>query len=457
MAESKDQVARDQVFGMIRASGAQMIDVKFCGILGRWHHFTMPSDQFTERSFHEGIPFEAPQILGSNENLLLLPDPGTHFLDPFSQVPTLSIIADVCDARTKDSSPLDPRAVALRAQKHLEGTDLDGEARLSADLEFYIFDFVRYRNLPSACGYVVESAEGEWNTYRRPADGYQPANVNPRESGDHITPPRDTLHNVRNEISMRLKEAGLGVRYHHHDAGGPGQCEISLLPGSLVETADAILKAKYFIRMAALSQNRIATFMPKPIHNEAGSGLHVHQHIAKGGASLFFAEDDPGQLSPTARYYVGGLLAHAPALMALTNPSTNSYKRLATIPTASDQPLPSGILGIPKTVHPQEDMRVEFLAPDATSNSYLALAALLMAGLDGLRRELDPVVTGGRPLPASLEGALAALEGDHAFLLAGDVFTEHILGNWIRMKHDLEVREIGLRPHPYEYQLYLDL
>ena len=212
MDQSKFEDARDQVFGLIRASGEQMVDVKFCGMLGRWHHFTMPSDQFTEKVFHEGIPFEAAETLGAKDNLLLLPDPETPFLDPFSQVPTVSILADLCDARTKKPSPFDPRGVARRAQEHLEGSDLAGDVLMSADLEFYIFDFVRYRNLPSAAGYIVESSEGEWNTYRPPAEGYQPTNVNPRRGGNHALPPRDTLHNVRSEISTRLKEAGVGLR-----------------------------------------------------------------------------------------------------------------------------------------------------------------------------------------------------------------------------------------------------
>lgn len=457
MPGRKDQGARDQVFGLIRASGAQMVDVRFCGTQGRWHHVTLPSDQFTEKSFHEGIPFEAAEIIGTKNDLILLPDPDAPFLDPFGQVPTVALFAEICDVRTKKPCPLDPRGVARRAQEYLGASEFEGDALMSLDMEFYIFDFVRHRNLPSASGYIVESAEGEWNTYRPPAESYQPANVNPRGKGTHALPPRDTLHNLRTEIAARLKEAGLGIRCHLHDVGGPGQCQISFLPGSPLQMADAILKAKYFIRMVSLSQNRIATFMPKPIHGEAGSGLHVHQYMVKDGSSLFYAEDDPGQLSAAARYYVGGLLAHAPALMAITNPSTNSYKRLATLPGGQERPLPSGILGVPKTVRPKEEMRVKFMAPDGTANSYLALPAMLMAGLDGLRREIDPVVVGGKPLPSSLEEALGCLEEDQGFLLAGDVFTEDLLKNWIQLKHEHEVREVGLRPHPYEFRLYLDL
>jgi glutamine synthetase len=456
MADDHGKVARDRVFGLIRASGAQMVDVKFCGTLGRWRHFTLPSDQFTEKAFQEGIPLEGGNVLGpaARRDLLLFPDPETTFLDPFNQVPSVSIAADLYDAKTREPSPLDPRGVARRALAYLSESGRADTILMGIDLEFYIFDYVRFRNLPGASGYIVESAEAEWNTYRPPGDGYQPAHANPPGAGNHAIPPNDSLQAIRNEIVVRLKEAGVGVRYHHHDVGGPGQCEIGIQPGNLLQAADGVLKAKYFTSMVSVTQNRIASFMPKPLMGEAGTGMHVHQHLVRSGESLFFNESDPARLGPAALHYMGGLLQHAPALSALTNPSTNSYKRLATAPHAPVSGFPE-TFAVPETSNPRAARCLESMLPDATCNPYLALAAMAMAGLDGLKREVDP--SGSlRPLPRDLDGALNALEHDHAFLLEGGVFTEALLSNWIRAKRE-EARELSLRPHPYEFQLYLDL
>ena len=473
MTDMKERAARDKVFGLLRASGAQMVDVKFSGILGRWHHITLPSDQFTDRIFEDGVPFDGSSIPGltrvESSDLLLLPDPESSFLDPFKQVPTLSIVADVAEAETKTPFARDPRSVARRACAHLRATDLADDLLMRPEFEFYVFEYVRYRNRSFASGYVVESAEAPWNTYRQPADGYQPATVNPRKGGYHALPPNDSLDGLRTEISVRLKEAGIGVRYHHHESGGAGQCEIEILPLPLLRAADAVQLVKYFVRMAAQSHGRIATFMPKPIYNEAGSGMHVHQHMVKGGSSLFYDPDGWERLSPLALNYIGGLLTHAPALTALTNPSTMSFKRLVpgfeapvsrTFGTADR----TAAVRIPKASRPRDDMRVEYRPPDATANIYLSLSAMLMAGLDGIKNGIDPSgfasqKGGGQAaasLPGTLDEALAALEADHGFLLQGGVFTEDLLEDWTRLKRVREIEELRRRPHPYEFYLYLD-
>jgi glutamine synthetase len=474
MPTTPDDLARDRVFGLIRASGAQMVDVRFCDLPGRWRHLTIPSDQFNERIFTDGIPLEASRLPGSpaDAELVLRPDPHTPFLDPFAQVPTLAIIADLVPAGGGDPFPLDPRSVARRAEAHLTASGLAENLMLLPEFEFYVFEVVRYRNLPHAAGYVVESTEGEWNTYRRAAEGYQPSNVNPRAQGFDASPPRDTLHFLRSEMVSRLKEVGVGVRSHHHEVGGPGQCEITILPLPLLRAADTVLLVKSFVRMTAQANDRVASFLPKPIHEEAGSGLHVHQFLAREGRSLFHDPEGWNGLSETALHYAGGLLEHAAALCAFTNPSTMSYKRLlpgwdAPILRTMDLTDPTAAVRVPATARPEEEMRLEYRPPDGTCNMYLAAAAMLLAGMDGIQRRLDPREMGlvatarrrRRPprLPFSLEEALAALERDHEFLLQGGVFSETLLEEWIRLKWDEEIAEVRTRPHPYEFHLYLDL
>ncbi|MBU1700430.1 MAG: type I glutamate--ammonia ligase [Candidatus Eisenbacteria bacterium] len=479
MSASVDQVARDRVFGLIRASGAQMVDIKFCGVLGRWRHITVPSDQFTDGIFQNGIPFDGSSIPGltrvESSDLLLIPDAHTSFMDPFAQVPTLSLIADICSAETHEPFARDPRTVAHRAADYLSSLSLADAILMSPEFEFYVFEYVRYRNLPYAASYVVESAEAEWNTYREPAEGYQPTNINPRKGGYHALPPKDTMDGLRTEVCVRLKEAGLGIRYHHHEGGGPGQCEIEILATPLLKAADAVMLTKYFVHMTAHGHGRVATFMPKPIHEESGNGMHVHQHLVKDGKSLFYDPEGWAKLSKTALHYIGGLLEHGPALSAFVNPSTNSYKRLVP---GYESPVHltfgpgdrTAAVRIPATSNPEKSMRIEYRPPDATCNIYFALSAMLMAGLDGIRREIDPLKAGLAPaanggngtssangLPPTLKDALQALHDDHDFLLQGDVFSREFIEDWIELKTTREINEVARRPHPYEFFLYLDL
>ncbi|MBD3336298.1 MAG: type I glutamate--ammonia ligase [Candidatus Eisenbacteria bacterium] len=478
MTDSAVKAARDRVFAHIRAAGAQMVDIKFCDIIGRWRHITVPADQFSEQIFADGIPFDGSSVPGltrvESSDLLLIPDPSTSFMDPFVQVPPLALIANICRADTREPFARDPRSVAARAQAVLGKLDLADSMLMSPEFEFYVFESVRHRHLPHAAGYIVESAEGEWNTYRQPAEGYQPTNVNPRKSGYHALPPRDSLDGLRTEVSLRLKETGLNIRYHHHEGGGPGQCEIEILPVPLLRAADAVLLTKYFVRMTAHSHGRVATFMPKPIHNEAGSGMHVHQYLARDGASAFYDDQGWAQLSKTALHYIGGLLDHGAALTALTNPSTMSFRRLvpgyeAPVTLTFGPGDRTAAVRIPAVARPRDEHRIEYRPPDGTCNIYLALAGMLMAGLDGIRRELDPLQAGLAPsanagaenvspaLPGDLDAALRALEEDHAFLLEDGVFSQDLLEDWIQLKRTRELDEIARRPHPYEYFLYMDL
>jgi glutamine synthetase len=467
----------DEAAAFIREKGLVFVDLKFCDFWGRWRHVAMPVARFTAETLETGVGFDGSSVgltRVDSGDLVLVPDLGTGFVDPFPEQPTLSFICILLEADTRRPFPSDPRTVARRAEEFLAASGVAERSLWGPEFEFYLFDGVSYENGMNVAAYRVESAEADWRSHEL-GTGY----TIPRHGGYHAIPPQDHLHDARTRICLHLEAMGVPVKYHHHEVGGPGQCEIEtpLLP--LVRACDAVLLAKYVSRLAARRLGMTATFMPKPLYGEAGSGLHCHQQLWRGDQNLFYDASGYGSLSETARHYIGGLLSHGAAVMAFTNPSTNSYRRLvpgheAPVSAVYSLANRSAAIRIPKYANRPDSARFEFRPPDATCNPYLALAAQLLAGLDGIRRRLDPSQLGFGPvdgdvfswppeklasikaLPTSLDEALGALERDQAFLLEGGVFGQEMIDRWIARKRE-EDREVRNRPHPYEIELYYDL
>ncbi|HSD65688.1 MAG TPA: type I glutamate--ammonia ligase [Vicinamibacteria bacterium] len=467
----------DEAAAFIRHKSVAMVDLKFCDLWGRWRHVTLPAGRFNPGLLETGVGFDGSSLGLSavkSGDLVLVPELATAFLDPFWDVPTISFLCATLEADTHQPYPHDPRTLASRAEEFLRTSGV-GEASLwGPEFEFYLFDGVSYENGMNVAAYRVESREADWKSHEL-GGGY----TIPRHGGYHAIPPQDHLHNARTKISLNLEAMGVPVKYHHHEVGGPGQCEIEtrLLP--MVRAADVTLLAKYVARMTAREMGMTATFMPKPLYGEAGSGLHFHQQVWRGETNAFYDSSGYGCLSETARFYIGGLLAHGGAVMALTNPSTNSYRRLvpgyeAPVSAIFSLGNRSAAIRIPKYANRPESARMEFRPPDATCNPYLAIAAQLMAGIDGVRRRTDPTALGFGPydedvfswpaekrsrikaLPTSLDEALDALERDHEFLLEGSVFSREMLQRWAKRKRS-EERSVRDRPHPFEIELYYDL
>jgi len=467
----------DEAAAFIRHKSVAMVDLKFCDLWGRWRHVTLPAARFNPGLLEAGVGIDGSSLGLSavkSGDLVLVPELATAFLDPFWDVPTISFLCATLEADSHQPFPHDPRTLATRAEEFLRTSGV-GEASLwGPEFEFYLFDGVSYENAMNVAAYRVESREADWKSHEL-GGGY----TIPRHGGYHAIPPQDQLHNARTKISLHLEAMGVPVKYHHHEVGGPGQCEIEtrLLP--MVRAADVTLLAKYVARMTAREMGMTATFMPKPLFGEAGSGLHFHQQVWRGETNAFYDPAGYGYLSETARFYIGGLLSHGPAVMALTNPSTNSYRRLvpgyeAPVSAIFSLGNRSAAIRIPKYANRPESARLEFRPPDATSNPYLAIAAQLMAGIDGVRRRTDPTALGFGPydedvfswpaekrahikaLPTSLDEALDALERDHEFLLEGSVFSLEMLHRWVKRKRS-EERSVRDRPHPFEIELYYDL
>jgi glutamine synthetase len=453
-------------------------------LFGGWHHITLPTAQLGPAMMVEGVGFDGSSTPGfktvESGDMVLIPDLGTGFIDPFPKSRTLSLICDVYEADTREPYYRDPRSIARRATAHMRQLGFADLSRWAPEFEFYVFDEVRYVNGQNLAYYEVSSGEAPAERLERGrvAEGV----VISRQRGYHAIPPGDRSYDLRNDIVKLLGNADIEVRYHHHEVGASGQQEIELTGGPLLRMADVTLMVKYFVRMAAAQAGTHATFMPKPIHREAGSGMHFHQHLFLDGEPLFYDQERYGGLSVLAEQYVAGILTHAPALFALTNPSTNSFKRLvpgfeAPVNAFYSLANRSAAIRIPKYATTPMSKRIEFRPPDATCNPYLAMAAMLMAGLDGIERQLDPRSLGFgpfdlemlhraseaelrekiRPLPRSLAEALDALAADHEFLLKGGVFTEDIIDTWITSKTETEAMEIQQRPHPYEIELYFNV
>lgn len=464
----------------IKDNNIEMIDLKFVDLLGQWHHLTVPAKQTGEETFNKGIPFDGSSTPGFKSieagDMVLLPDPETAIADPFWEVNTLSLICEAAEVDTKEPFHKDPRGIAKRAERFLKETGIADESHWSPELEFYIFDSINYQSDINLAQYHVDSLEADWNT------GMEvPRNLGhkiPRKGGYHAIPPLDIMFNARTEMAQIMQKGGIQVRYHHHEVGGPGQSEIEILFYPLVQAADYTMWSKYVIKMVAMKRNRTVTFMPKPLYNEAGSGMHFHQKLFKNGKPLLYDPSGYAGLSKIALHYIGGVLSHGPSLIAFTNPSTNSFKRLvpgfeAPVNLFFSLANRSAAIRIPKYALEPDEKDFEFRPPDATCNIYLAMSAILMAGIDGIRKEIDPTEAGFgpydididkadpeikeslHPIPSSLKRALDALQEDYAYLLEGGVFTEDIIETWIdqKMKEYYEVRN---RPHPYEMNLYYE-
>ena len=467
-----------EVVAFAREKGARIVDLRFIDLPGVWQHFSITMTELTEELFEEGIGFDGSSIRGFQQiqesDMLLFPDPNSVFLDPFTEVPTLNIICNVKDPITGASYTRDPRYIAQKAEKYLQSTGIADTAYFGPEPEFFIFDDVRFDQGPGFGYYFVDSSEAFWNTGRdeKPNLGYKPR----YKEGYFPVPPMDSQQDIRSAIVLTLESLGIQVEVHHHEVATAGQAEIDMRFDSLLPMADKLQIFKYVVKNVARKRGKTATFMPKPIFMDNGSGMHVHQSLWKNGKNTFFEPGGYGDISKACQYYIGGLLKHAPSLLALSAPTTNSYRRLvpgyeAPINLIYSQRNRSACVRIPVYSRSEKAKRLEFRCPDNTCNGYLAFSAMLMAGLDGIQNKIvppDPVdkdlydlepeeMKGIRSTPGSLEEVLNSLEGDHEYLLKGDVFTKDVIETWLDFKRKKEVDPIRLRPHPYEFALYFDI
>ncbi len=454
----------------------EMVDLRFTDLLGLWHHFTMPARGLDEGLFADGIGFDGSSIRGFQEihesDMLLIPDPDTAFKDPIFEVPTMVITCDIFDPLTLQPYSRDSRYVAKKAEAYLKQTGIADISYWGPEAEFFLFNSVRYGSDTNSSFHFIDSVEGWWNSGEDDSKGGQ---ISPKR-GYFPVPPADRMQDVRSRIVLALESVGVPIEIHHHEVATAGQSEIGMRYATLVRMADSVMTYKYIVKNVARKHDLTATFMPKPLFGDNGSGMHVHQSLWSGNTNIFFDEAGYAQLSETARYYIGGLLKHAPALLALVAPTTNSYRRLvpgfeAPVNLAYSQRNRSAICRIPVNSKSPKAKRVEFRAPDPSCNPYLCLSALLMAGLDGIQNQIDPGEAMDKDLyglppeeaakvkqvPGSLTAVLEALEADHEFLLKGDVFTTDLLKAYIAYKRTAEVDPIRMRPHPYEFTLYYDI
>lgn len=466
-----------EILQMVQEKGIKLIDLKFIDLPGIWQHLTVHHDQIDESSFTEGVPFDGSSIRGwkaiNESDMSMVLDPDTAWMDPFMAEPTLSVICSIKEPRTGEPYSRCPRVIAQKAVDYLNATGIGDTVYVGPEAEFFVFDDVRFDQNQHEGYYHVDSVEGRWNSGRVEEGGnlgYKPR----YKEGYFPVAPTDTLQDMRSEMLLTMADCGVPIEKHHHEVASGGQCELGFKFATLVKAADYLMTYKYCIKNVARKYGRTITFMPKPIFGDNGSGMHTHQSIWKDGQPLM-AGDLYAGLSQTALWYIGGILKHAPALLAITNPTTNSYKRLvpgfeAPVNLAYSQGNRSASVRIPLSGSNPKAKRLEFRCPDATANPYLAFAAMLCAGIDGVKNQIDP----GEPLdvdiyelspeelakvpstPPTLKDALTALENDHEFLTTGGVFTEDLIQTWITYKLDKEVIPMSLRPHPYEFELYYD-
>jgi len=466
-----------KVLDLIKTKNIQVVDVKFCDLPGTWQHFSIPAASLDESMIREGLGFDGSSIRGfqaiHESDMLLLPDVSTAFVDPVLSVPTLSLSCDIYDPLTLEPYTRDPRFIGFKAEEYLKTTGIATTSYWGPEAEFFIFNSVRFDQTANEGYYHIDSEEGIWNSGRNgvPNMGHRPRH----KEGYFPVPPADRLQDVRSKIMLALIDAGIPVEVQHHEVATAGQAEIDFRFGTLVQTADRLLAYKYIVKNVCHGLGLTATFMPKPLFGDNGSGMHVHQSLWKADKPLFYDENGYALLSDTARYYIGGLIAHAPALLAICAPTTNSYRRLvpgfeAPVNLMYSARNRSAICRIPCYSSSPKARRIEFRAPDPTANPYLAFSALLMAGLDGIKRKLEPPAPIDEDLyelhderkksiktvPGSLEESVAALERDHDFLLEGDVFTVDVIDTWISLKRSKDIAPMNMRPHPYEFFLYYD-
>ena len=465
-----------EAIALAKEQGAELVDLKFMDLIGTWQHFTIPMSEYDEDLFEDGSGFDGSSIRGwqpiNASDMLVVPDPGTAVMDPFCDKPTLSLLGNIVDPITREPYSRDPRGIAKKAEAYVQSGGFGDVAYFGPEPEFFILDEVRFDQNAFEGYYHVNSVEGVWNSGRDegPNLGYKPRH----KEGYFPVSPLDSFQDVRTEMVQTMEKVGIRVEKHHHEVATAGQAEIDLRFLPLVQMADALQWYKYIVKNVAKRHGKTATFMPKPVFGDNGSGMHTHQSIWKSGTPLF-AGDGYGGMSEFAMHYIAGILAHAPAICAFAAPTANSYRRLvpgfeAPVNLAYSSRNRSAAVRIPMYSMSPKAKRIEVRFPDATSNGYLAFSAMLMAGLDGVERKLAP----GDPLdkdiyaltpeelanvpsvPGSLPEALRALEQDHDFLLKGDVFTEDVVETWIEYKTSQEIDELRLRPHPYEFALYYD-
>jgi glutamine synthetase len=465
-----------EVLDYAKKQNVQMVDFKFCDLPGTWQHFTTPVSELEEDIFEEGLGFDGSSIRGwkaiNESDMLVVPDPSTAVLEPFSQAKTLSLICDIVDPITREVYARDPRGIAKRAVNFLKSTGIGDTANFGPEPEFFIFDSVRFDQSQNHAFYEVDSVEGFWNSGE---DGMQNLGHKPRyKEGYFPVAPTDSLNDIRDEMVLAMESVGLRVERQHHEVATAGQAEIDLRFLPLTQMGDALMWYKYCVKNVARRNGKTVTFMPKPVFQDNGSGMHVHQSIWKGNKPLF-AGDKYAGMSEIAMHYIAGILKHAPAICAFTNPGTNSYKRLvpgfeAPVNLAYSSRNRSASIRIPTYSPSPKAKRIEVRFPDPSCNGYVAFAVMLMAGLDGIERKLDPGQALDKDIysltraelknvpsvPGCLEDALEALRKDHDFLLKGDVFSEDLIETWIDYKYDRDVNPMRLRPHPWEFALYYD-
>lgn len=466
-----------EVLDFAKKNNAKMLDLKFMDFPGIWQHTSFPITELEEKSFEEGFGFDGSSIRGWQpihaSDMLLIPDPATAVMDPFTKEPTLTMISNVVDPITKERYSRDPRYIAHKAEAYLNSTGIADTSFMGPEAEFFIFDDIRFDSKEQCSYYFIDSIEGRWNSGKEenPNLGYKPR----YKEGYFPVPPTDSLMDIRTEMVLNMMAVGIPIECQHHEVATAGQCEIDMRFAPLTKCADNLMWYKYICKNVARKYNKTVTFMPKPIWNDNGSGMHTHQSLWKGGKPLF-AGNGYGGLSQLALHYIGGILKHANALAAIVAPTTNSYKRLvpgfeAPVNLAYSSRNRSAGIRVPMYSPSPKAKRIEVRFPDPSCNGYLAFAAMLMAGLDGIQNKIDP----GEPLdkdiyalgpeelknvpslPGSLEDALDALEKDQDFLLKGDVFTQDAIDMWLEYKRDKEVNQMRLRPHPYEFALYFDI
>lgn len=466
-----------EVLQMINDQDIQMIDLKFIDLPGIWQHLTVHRSQIDESSFTDGVAFDGSSIRGwkaiNESDMSMVPDPKTAWIDPFMKEPTLSMVCSIKEPRTGEWYNRCPRVIAQKALDYLNATGIGDTAYFGPEAEFFIFDDVRFDTTSNSSYYYVDTVEGRWNTGREEEGGnlgYKPA----YKGGYFPVSPTDTSQDMRTEMLLTMAACGVPIEKHHHEVATGGQCELGFRFGEMIQAADWLMTYKYCIKNVAKKYGKTVTFMPKPLFEDNGSGMHTHQSIWKDGQPLM-AGDMYAGLSQLATWYIGGLLRHAPAVLAFSNPSTNSYKRLvpgfeAPVNLVYSNGNRSAAIRIPLSGDSPKAKRLEFRCPDPTSNPYLAFAAMLCAGIDGIKNKIEPPAPIDQDIyelspeelakiastPGSLKEALSALESDHTFLTQGGVFTEDFIQNWISYKLDTEVIPMDIRPHPYEVALYYD-
>lgn len=471
----------EEIKQYIAANNIKIVDFKVITLPGRWNHLSIPSERLSEKTFTDGIGFDGSSYGYSsieNSDMCFIPDMSTAFIDPYCKIPTLSMIANIHTiGKNAGRFSGDPRYIAQKAAEYLKNLGIADEYIIGPEFEFYIFDHISYETKNHHQEVLIDAKQAPWNSNMKEENfGYKA----PFQKSYHLGLPYDLNNDLRSEMTLKLEEMGVPVKYHHHEVGAAGQLEIEVELGEMMKMADATMMAKYVIKNEAVAHGRTATFMPKPLFGEAGSGMHVHMLLKKNGENLFYSENGYSNMSQEALYFIGGILKHSKALLGFTNPSTNSYKRLvpgfeAPVSICFATGNRSSVIRIPGYVKEHSKRRFEFRPSDATANPYLAYSALLMAGIDGIVNKIDPTKEGYGPfdinvfdmpeeernkieaLPKSLDEALDELKKDHEFLTRNGVFDEHFINNWINFKYKREVMKVIPVPSPIEFELYYDL